>query len=67
MDGLFFNMFGNQSQRLQRRDVGLCHCDACRAAYRKLYRREIPERAGRRLPQVHADERRAKWPRRSAS
>ena len=45
MDGLFFNMFGNQSTDYSGADVGLCHCDACRARYRELYAREIPERA----------------------
>ncbi len=45
VDGLFFNMFGNQSTDYSGAYVGLCHCDSCRAAYRKLYAREIPERA----------------------
>jgi hypothetical protein len=45
VDGLFFNMFGNQSTDYSGAYVGLCHCDSCRTAYRKLYGREIPERA----------------------
>src|SRR5450759_5529249 len=45
VDGLFFNMFGNQSTDYSGAYVSLCHCDSCRAAYRKLYAREIPERA----------------------
>ena len=36
VDGLFFNMFGNQSNDYSGVYVGNCHCDACRAAYRKL-------------------------------
>ena len=29
VDGLFFNMFGNQSRDYSGQYVGLCHCDAC--------------------------------------
>ena len=43
VDGLFFNMFGNQSSDYSGRPVGLCHCDACRRRYRQLYRKDIPE------------------------
>ena len=46
VDGLFFNMFGNQSSDYSGRPVGLCHCDACRRKYRELYRKEIPDAAG---------------------
>ena len=28
VDGLFFNMFGNQSRDYSGNDLGLCHCDA---------------------------------------
>src|SRR3954447_4344568 len=42
VDGLFFNMFGNQSNDYSGRPVGLCHCDSCRSRYRQLYRKEIP-------------------------
>ena len=45
VDGLFFNMFGNQSTDYSGAYVGLCHCDSCRVRYRALYAREIPERA----------------------
>ncbi|MEO8373285.1 MAG: hypothetical protein ABI806_29140, partial [Candidatus Solibacter sp.] len=45
VDGLFFNMFGNQSNDYSGVYVGNCHCDACRDAYRKRTGREIPERA----------------------
>lgn len=43
VDGLFFNMFGNQATDYSGRPVGLCHCDACRARYRALYNKEIPD------------------------
>ena len=39
VDGLFFNMFGNQSTDYGGTYVGLCHCDSCRARYRTLYGR----------------------------
>jgi uncharacterized lipoprotein YddW (UPF0748 family) len=29
VDGLFFNMFGNQARDYSGRPVGLCHCDVC--------------------------------------
>ena len=44
VDGLFFNMFGNQATDYSGNPVGLCHCDSCRAKFRKLYDRDIPER-----------------------
>ena len=43
VDGLFFNMFGNQSTDYSGNYVGLCHCDDCRAKFKKMYNREIPE------------------------
>ncbi|MBS1875926.1 MAG: hypothetical protein JSU00_22115 [Acidobacteria bacterium] len=42
VDGLFFNMFGNQSRDYGGREVGLCHCDACRRLYRERFGKEIP-------------------------
>jgi hypothetical protein len=42
VDGLFFNMFGNQSSDYSGRFVGHCHCDACRRKYRELYGAELP-------------------------
>jgi hypothetical protein len=42
VDGLFFNMFGNQSRDYSGRHVGLCHCEACKAKYRKAYGKDIP-------------------------
>jgi hypothetical protein len=44
VDGLFFNMFGNQATDYSGNPVGLCHCDNCRAKFRKLYNRDIPDR-----------------------
>ncbi|MBL8175422.1 MAG: hypothetical protein JNK48_12180 [Bryobacterales bacterium] len=43
VDGLFFNMFGNQSRDYSGRYVGLCHCGECSRLYRKLYNRPLPE------------------------
>jgi hypothetical protein len=43
VDGLFFNMFGNQSSDYSGRPVGLCHCDACRTKFRTQFHREIPD------------------------
>ncbi len=42
VDGLFFNMFGNQSRDYSGRYVGLCHCDACKTKYRREYGKDIP-------------------------
>lgn len=42
VDGLFFNMFGNQSRDYSGRHVGLCHCDVCKTKYRAQYGKEIP-------------------------
>lgn len=43
VDGLFFNMFGNQSRDYSGRPVGLCHCDACKRLYREQFHRDIPD------------------------
>jgi hypothetical protein len=43
VDGLFFNMFGNQSRDYSGRYVGLCHCDACKRLYKEKFHKEIPE------------------------
>ena len=43
VDGLFFNMFGNQSRDYSGRQVGLCHCDACKRLYREQFHQEIPD------------------------
>jgi hypothetical protein len=44
VDGLFFNMFGNQSTDYDGNPVGLCHCDSCRDRYRRLSGRDIPDK-----------------------
>jgi hypothetical protein len=43
VDGLFFNMFGNQSRDYSGRYVGLCHCDNCKRLYREKFHKDIPE------------------------
>jgi hypothetical protein len=43
VDGLFFNMFGNQSTDYSGRFVGHCHCDSCRKKYRELYNKDLPK------------------------
>ncbi len=45
VDGLFFNMFGNQARDYSGRNVGLCHCDVCKRLYRAKFQKDIPERA----------------------
>jgi hypothetical protein len=42
LDGLFFNMFGNQSTDYAGRQVGHCHCDACKTRFRARYGRDLP-------------------------
>ena len=44
VDGLFFNMFGNQSRDYSGRDVGLCHCDTCQRKYRAMFHKDVPSR-----------------------
>jgi hypothetical protein len=43
VDGLFFNMFGNQSRDYSGNLVGHCRCGACARKFRSLFGREIPE------------------------
>jgi hypothetical protein len=43
VDGLFFNMFGNQSADYSGRPVGLCHCDACQRLCRARFGRAVPD------------------------
>lgn len=43
VDGLFFNMFGNQSRDYSGREVGLCHCEECRRRYREMFHKNLPE------------------------
>lgn len=42
VDGLFFNMFGNQSTDYSGRFVGHCHCDSCKRKFRERYGRDLP-------------------------
>ena len=44
VDGLFFNMFGNQSRDYSGREVGLCHCDSCQRKYRAMFHKDLPSR-----------------------
>jgi len=43
VDGLFFNMFGNQSTDYSGKFVGHCHCDSCKRLYREYYNKELPK------------------------
>ncbi len=42
VDGLFFNMFGNQTRDYSGTYVGICHCDECRKRFRAAYGRDLP-------------------------
>lgn len=42
VDGLFFNMFGNQSSDYSGNFVGHCHCGVCRRQFREQYGRDLP-------------------------
>jgi hypothetical protein len=44
VDGLFFNMFGNQSRDYSGRDVGLCHCDNCLRRYAEMFHKPVPDK-----------------------
>jgi len=44
VDGLFFNAFGNQSRDYSGRELGLCHCDVCKARYRQMFHKDIPDK-----------------------
>ncbi len=45
VDGLFFNMFGNQAADYEGNPVGLCHCEGCRDRYRRFSGRDLPDKA----------------------
>lgn len=51
VDGLFFNMFGNQSRDYSGNFVGHCHCDACKRRYRELYNSDLPNEPDERYRQ----------------
>ena len=42
VDGLFFNMFGNQSRDYSGTFVGHCHCGECKRRFREEFGRELP-------------------------
>ena len=42
VDGLFFNMFGNQSRDYSGQFVGHCHCGECQRKFRASYGRSLP-------------------------
>jgi hypothetical protein len=42
VDGLFFNMFGNQSRDYSGNFVGHCHCEACKKKFRAAFGRDLP-------------------------
>lgn len=42
VDGLFFNMFGNQAYDYSGVFVGHCHCGECRRLYRERFGRGLP-------------------------
>lgn len=42
VDGLFFNMFGNQASDYSGNPIGPCRCDACLAKFRAKYGRDVP-------------------------
>ncbi|HEY3837976.1 MAG TPA: hypothetical protein VGL72_15445, partial [Bryobacteraceae bacterium] len=44
VDGLFFNMFGNQSRDYSGHEVGLCHCESCRRRYADMFHKPLPDR-----------------------
>ena len=44
VDGLFFNMFGNQSRDYSGNYVGLCHCESCTRKYHDMFNRPIPDK-----------------------
>jgi hypothetical protein len=55
VDGLFFNMFGNQSSDYAGRFVGHCHCDACQRKFRARYGRDLPAEPDASYRQFMAD------------
>lgn len=45
VDGLFFNMFGNQSSDYSGNALGHCHCGACQRKFQEMFHRPLPENA----------------------
>jgi hypothetical protein len=44
VDGVFFNMFGNQATDYSGNPVGLCHCDVCKRKFQERFGRSLPDR-----------------------
>jgi hypothetical protein len=42
VDGLFFNMFGNQDRDYGGKFVGHCHCGECQRMFREMFNRGLP-------------------------
>lgn len=42
VDGLFFNMFGNQFADYSGNPIGPCQCDGCRSRFQERYKRPLP-------------------------
>jgi hypothetical protein len=53
VDGLFFNMFGNQSRDYSGHEVGLCHCDACRTRTARCFTRIFPRGPTMTISKIH--------------
>ncbi len=45
VDGLFFNMFGNQSRDYSGSFLGHCHCAECMRRFQAMFGRELPDNA----------------------
>lgn len=45
VDGLFFNMFGNQSRDYSGNFLGHCHCNSCKRKFQEMFARPLPENA----------------------
>lgn len=55
VDGLFFNMFGNQASDYSGNPVGLCHCRNCERKFRARYGRSVPETPDREYREFLAE------------
>jgi len=55
VDGLFFNMFGNQSSDYAGRYVGLCHCESCQRLYRARFGKDVPSKPDAEYQKFMAD------------
>ena len=43
VDGIFFNMFGFMTRDYSNNEYGICHCNACKQAFREYSGLELPE------------------------